>query len=90
MGGSSMTDPLLGEAKRLVVESQTASASFLQRRMQVGYARAARLLDLMEEEGIVGSSRGAKPRDILVDTIDDSQSDESDKSSRSFGQRDDS
>ena len=88
MGGSSMTDPLLGEAKRLVVESQTAS--FLQRRMQVGYARAARLLDLMEEEGIVGSSRGAKPRDILVDTIDDSQSDESDKSSRSFGQRDDS
>lgn len=63
-------DELLGEAKQLVVESGTASASFLQRRMKVGYARAARLLDLMEEEGVVGPSNGAKPRDILVDSIE--------------------
>lgn len=63
-------DDLLQEAKQLVVESGTASASFLQRRMKVGYARAARLLDLMEEEGVVGPSKGAKPRDILVDSID--------------------
>lgn len=73
-GRSTASDPLLAEAKRLVVDSQTASASFLQRRMQVGYARAARLLDLMEEEGIVGPSRGAKPRDILVDSIDNGSS----------------
>jgi len=68
--GSSGSDPMLDEAKRLVVESGTASASFLQRRLQVGYARAARLLDLMEEEGIIGPTKGAKPRDILVDSVD--------------------
>ncbi len=68
--GGSDSDPMLNEAKRLVVESGTASASFLQRRLQVGYARAARLLDLMEEEGIIGPSKGAKPRDILVDSVD--------------------
>ena len=71
---SSESDELLGEAKKLVVESNTASASFLQRRMKVGYARAARLLDLMEEQGIVGPSQGAKPRDILVDSIDEGES----------------
>lgn len=70
-GLSGGNDTILPDAKRLVVETGTASASFLQRRLQVGYARAARLLDLMEEEGIVGPSRGAKPRDILVDSIDD-------------------
>jgi len=69
-GGSSEGDDLLSDAKQLVVESGTASASFLQRRLKVGYARAARLLDLMEEQGIVGASRGAKPRDILVDSVD--------------------
>jgi S-DNA-T family DNA segregation ATPase FtsK/SpoIIIE len=66
-------DDLLPEARKLVVETGTASASFLQRRMKVGYARAARLLDLMEEGGIVGPSRGAKPRDILVDSISDDE-----------------
>jgi S-DNA-T family DNA segregation ATPase FtsK/SpoIIIE len=72
-GGGSMSnesDDLMKEAKQLVIESGTASASFLQRRLKVGYARAARLLDLMEEEGIVGPGRGAKPRDILVDSLD--------------------
>lgn len=68
-GGLSSSDPMLEEAKKLVIESQTASASFLQRRLQIGYARAARLLDLMEEEGIIGPSQGAKPRDILVDSL---------------------
>ena len=76
--GSSSGDELLGEAKQLVVESGTASASFLQRRMKVGYARAARLLDLMEEEGVVGPSRGAKPRDILIDSVETYDNDSSD------------
>jgi len=70
---SGESDELFEEAQRTVIEAGTASASFLQRRMKVGYARAARLLDLMEEQGIVGPSRGAKPRDILVDSIPNEQ-----------------
>lgn len=58
-------DPLFEEAKKLVIESGKASASLLQRRMKVGYARAARILDEMEAAGIVGPADGAKPRDIL-------------------------
>ncbi|MEK7065294.1 MAG: DNA translocase FtsK 4TM domain-containing protein, partial [Patescibacteria group bacterium] len=58
-------DPLFEEAKKLVIESGKASASLLQRRMKVGYARAARILDEMEAAGIIGPADGAKPRDIL-------------------------
>lgn len=61
-----MDDELYPEAETLVLESGKASASYLQRRLSVGYARAARLLDLMEERGIVGPSNGAKPREILI------------------------
>ncbi len=61
-----MDDDLFEEAKTLVVQSGKASASLLQRRLRVGYARAARLLDLLEEQGIIGPADGAKPRDILV------------------------
>lgn len=64
--GSSDGDELLEEAQALVVRSQKASASFLQRRLRVGYARAARLLDLLEERGVIGPGEGAKPRDVLV------------------------
>ncbi len=60
-------DDLFEEAKELVVQSGKASASLLQRRLRVGYARAARLLDLLEEQGVIGPADGAKPRDILVD-----------------------
>ena len=59
-------DPLFEKAKEVVVRERKASASFLQRRLKIGYARAARLLDLLEKEGIVGPSKGAKPRDILI------------------------
>lgn len=59
-------DEMYEEARGLVVKTQKASASFLQRRLRVGYARAARLLDLMEENGIVGPADGARPRKILV------------------------
>jgi len=47
--------------------AKKASASLLQRRLKVGYARAARLLDLMEEDGIIGPGDGAKPREVYVD-----------------------
>lgn len=63
-GGSE--DELFEEAKELIVSSGKASASFLQRRLSVGYARAARLIDELEEEGIVGPANGSKPREILV------------------------
>lgn len=59
-------DPLFKEAVKLVVTSKVATASNLQRRMRLGYARAARLLDMMEEKGIVGPVNGAKPREILI------------------------
>jgi len=71
LGGMEGSDPILQEAKELIIESQTASASFLQRRLSVGYARAARLLDLMEQEGVIGPSQGAKPRDILVSSLEE-------------------
>lgn len=59
-----MGDILYPQAKALVLEIGKASASFLQRRLRVGYARAARLLDLLEENGIIGPGEGAKPREV--------------------------
>lgn len=64
-GPSDGQDPLFDEAKKLVIESGKASASLLQRRMKVGYARAARILDELEAAGIIGPADGAKPREIL-------------------------
>lgn len=60
-------DELFDEAVEIVLMARQASASLLQRRMRVGYTRAARLLDLMEQEGIVGPFCGSKAREILVD-----------------------
>ncbi|MBU3901593.1 cell division protein FtsK, partial [Patescibacteria group bacterium] len=59
-------DDLYNEAKGVVIQSGKASASLLQRRLRVGYARAARLLDMLEENGVVGPGDGAKPREVLV------------------------
>jgi len=59
-------DPLYEEAKRVVVESGKASASLLQRRLKVGYARAARLLDILQERGMVGPGDGSKPREVYT------------------------
>lgn len=64
-------DDLYDEAKQVVLRYKKASASLLQRRLQIGYARAARLLDLLETNGIIGPGEGAKPRDILVESEDD-------------------
>ena len=57
-------DDMYDEAVATVMNAEKASASLLQRRLRVGYARAARLLDLMEEQGIIGPSNGAKPREV--------------------------
>jgi S-DNA-T family DNA segregation ATPase FtsK/SpoIIIE len=62
----SKEDPMYEEAKRTVIQSRKASTSLLQRRLGVGYARAARLMDLLEERGIVGEADGAKPREVFV------------------------
>lgn len=59
-------DPLLEEAIRVVCQYDRASASLLQRRLKVGYARAARILDELEEMGIVGSGEGSKPREVIT------------------------
>jgi DNA segregation ATPase FtsK/SpoIIIE, S-DNA-T family len=59
-------DELLNEAKEAVVNMGRASASLLQRKLRIGYARAASILDQLEEIGVIGPSRGAKPRDILL------------------------
>ncbi len=66
MGSADDNDPMLEDARRVIIENQKASASLLQRRLSVGYARAARLLDLMEEKGWIGPGQGAKPREIFI------------------------
>lgn len=57
-------DPLFEDVKRIVLETKKASASFLQRRLRIGYSRAARLIDILEDKGIVGPADGAKPRQV--------------------------
>ncbi len=64
-------EPLYEEAKRLVIESGKASASLLQRRLRVGYARAARLIDMLEEKGVVGPQEGSKAREVYGETEED-------------------
>ncbi len=63
-------DELIPEAKKIIIQAQKASASLLQRRLRVGYARAARLLDILEEQHFIGPADGAKPRDIIAITED--------------------
>lgn len=58
-------DELYGEAKKTIIEAGKASTSYLQRKLGIGYARAARLMDLLEERGVIGPADGAKPRDII-------------------------
>jgi len=65
--GSETDDELYKEAKEIIIQAGKASASLLQRRLRIGYARAARLLDMLEERGIVGPADGAKPRDVFID-----------------------
>ncbi len=73
-------DELFIDAADCVVRAGKASASLLQRRLRIGYARAARLLDLLEERAIIGPPDGARPRDVLISDIseilDESQEEE--------------
>lgn len=76
--GGDNDDDLYDEAAKLVVQERQASASFLQRRMRVGFSRAARLIDMMERDGLLGPAQGSKPREVLVpqsyfDEIDDAR-----------------
>ena len=60
-------DPLLDKAIEIVVQTQTASVSLIQRRLRVGYTRAGRLIDMLERRGIICGYEGSKPRRVLVD-----------------------
>lgn len=64
-------DDMYRDAVRVVIDSGKASASLLQRRLRVGYARAARLIENMEDQGIIGPADGARPREVLVGSFDD-------------------
>ncbi len=70
VGNAKDRDPLFEEAVRFVVSSNTASTSSLQRRYEIGYNRAGRLMDQMEHAGIVGPAQGSKPRQVLVSPMD--------------------
>ena len=64
--GDGEDDDLYDEAKQVVLEAGKASTSYIQRKLRVGYARAARLIDMLEEKGVVGPADGSKPRDVLI------------------------
>jgi S-DNA-T family DNA segregation ATPase FtsK/SpoIIIE len=64
-GDASGDDDLFEEARQVIVSSGVASVSYLQRRLKVGYSRAARIMDMLEEAGVVGPAMGAKPREVL-------------------------
>ena len=70
-GGSSSTDETFETAVKLVIEARKASTSYLQRRLGIGYGRAAKLIDEMEDRGIVGPPNGSKPRQVLVSSYEE-------------------
>ena len=72
IGGDDDDDDLYEDAREIVIEAKKASTSFLQRKLKVGYARAARLIDMLEERGVVGPGEGAKPREVLEALPDNS------------------
>lgn len=69
-GSCGSDDPLIWEAAEMVVESGLGSTSNIQRRLKVGYSRAGRIMDQLEEKGVVGPANGSKPREVLVDLVE--------------------
>lgn len=69
-------DPLYEEAKKVVIRARKASASLLQRRLRIGYARAARLLDILEEKKVIGPGKGAKPREVYFTENEEGENDD--------------
>ena len=63
-------DPLIWEAAEMVVSSRLGSTSNIQRRLKVGYSRAGRIMDMLEEKGVVGPANGSKPREVLIDELE--------------------
>lgn len=70
-GGQDADDDMFHDAVQVVVENRKASTSLLQRKLRIGYGRAARLIETMEEQGIVGAADGSRPREVLVKSVDD-------------------
>jgi len=70
-GGDASDDDLFRDAVRVVIEARKASTSLLQRKLRIGYGRAARLIETMEEQGIIGQADGSRPRDVLVSSMED-------------------
>lgn len=71
---SDMTDEeLCAAARKVIAETGKASASWLQRRLKLGYARASRIIDLLEDQGVLGPARGAKPREIYITHVDSAE-----------------
>lgn len=69
-GGGNADEDMFRDAVRVVIENRKASTSLLQRRLRIGYGRAARLMEEMEEQGIIGQADGSRPREVLVSSLD--------------------
>ena len=65
MGDPEDDDDLYEDARQIVIEAKKASTSYLQRKLRVGYSRAASLMDMLEERGVIGPADGSKPREII-------------------------
>ncbi len=76
IGGNDDEDDLYEEARQTIIDAGKGSTSFLQRKLRVGYARAARLMDMLEERGVVGSQDGSKAREVLAEAENESDRDE--------------
>ena len=73
---STDTDPLYEDAKQIVIAARKASTSYLQRRLSIGYSRAARIIDILEDNGVIGSANGSKPREVYEQVASDGDNDE--------------
>jgi len=79
LGARFRRDEIYEEAVRIVMETRQASVSMLQRKLGVGYTKAARLIDMMEDDGIVGTYQGSKPRELLVESLEDIEKERKDE-----------